>query len=117
MAPSIDTVWENTSYEPQGGKPYQQVFMLPGIPENPTSGGYTREIGVMQISLFYPLDKGSGDADARAKAIKNWFPRAASYTVGGITTIINRTPYIMPGSRDGDRWMVPIRIPYYADIP
>lgn len=28
IAPTLDTIWENTAYNPIGGTPYQQAFLL-----------------------------------------------------------------------------------------
>lgn len=117
LTPALATAWENARYEPQIGTPYQRVTLLPGVPENPTRGPFVRELGLLQVSLFYPLDKGPAAAEARAKLIKDWFPRALTLTNGGIITIISNTPYNMSGSIDEDWWMLPVRIPYYANIP
>ena len=38
MTPTLDTAWENTTFVPKEGTPYQRVYLLPAIPENPTSG-------------------------------------------------------------------------------
>jgi len=116
MSPSLVTAWENFKYDPVDGTPYQAAYLLPSV-ENPTMGdNYHRLIGVFQINLYYPLKEGTATAEARAELIKTTFKRGTSMTSGGITTRIERTPEILQGRVDGDRWMIPIKIRWFAGV-
>lgn len=116
MSPSLATVWENHPYTPVAGTPYQRAFLLPAEPDNIEIGpGYT-ERGIFQVSLFYPLDAGSGAITARAEAIRDTFPFAASLTSGSVTVNIIATPEIGPARTEDDRFMVPVRIRWHARI-
>lgn len=116
MSPAHATAWENASFQPVPGTPYQKAEMVPGIPENPTKDSFTRELGFYQVTLFYPLDKGTNPAEARFELIKARFPKGLQIIQDGVTVTISGTPYRLPALRDGDRWSVPVRIPYYANI-
>jgi hypothetical protein len=116
MTPALATVWENTAYTPVAGTPYQSISMLRARPENPTFDKFVRELGLFQVSLFYPVDKGSKDAETRAELIKVTFYKNLLASLSGINVTIYGTPHVLPGMRDGDRWMVPVRIPYYSNI-
>jgi hypothetical protein len=117
MASPISYAWENLPFTPVSGVPYAQIYLLPADPDNPTMGdGFHRERGVFQISLFYPLQAGAGVAEARAELIKTAFARGQSMTSGAVTVRINKTPTIGHGRVDGDRWHVPVKIQYFADI-
>ena len=116
MTPALATAYENAPYTPVPGTPYQAVYLLPTV-ENPTMGdSYYREVGIFQISLFYPLLTGPAAAAARAQLIRTAFKRGTSMISGGITTTITRTPEISQGRVDGDRWHVPVKLQWHANI-
>ncbi|MGT2429246.1 phage tail terminator-like protein [Cupriavidus basilensis] len=135
MAQPLATAWQNVPFTPTPGTPYQQVHLLFAPPENPAYGSYYREVGVFQVSLMYPQGAGPSAADARAMAIRDWFARGTtihvfpdgssmvldfqsqSYQVDtGIDVIVQRTPAIADGYPDGDRWRVPVSIPFFASV-
>jgi len=117
MAPALSTAWENQDYKPPGPKtPYQRVWLLLAQPENPETGVGYREIGYLQVTLFYPIQDGSGAAAARAALIRSHFPRNLSITQGSIVVTVDRTPEIGNGTVDEDRWALPVKIPFHANI-
>lgn len=116
ITPALATVWENTPYTPVSGTAYQNVWLLPAQPGNPTMGdGFYREQGILQINLMYPLQAGTATAAARAELIRTAFKRGTSMTSGGITVKIDSTPEISQGRVDGDRWSVPVKIRWWSD--
>ena len=118
VSTNFPTAWENVKFTPKVGTPFQQAFLIPAEPENPTMGDdHHRAVGVFQVSLRYPLLKGSGDAMTRAELIKAAFKRGTSMTSGSVTVIVERTPEIGSGYVDDDEWYVlPVRIRWYADV-
>jgi hypothetical protein len=114
--PAIDTAYENATYSPSAATPYQRVELMRAQPENPTYDAFKRKKGVLQVTLMYPQAAGPGAAEARADALGLWFPRGLTLTSGGIVVVIDGTPYVMAGFQDGDRWSVPVRIPYFSNI-
>lgn len=117
MTPQLATAFENVSYTPVDGTPYQRANVLPATPDNSTKGaGMRTERGVFQVTLFYPEGVGSADAQARADAIVAWFKRGTSMTNGGVTTIVTHTPAKAGGFNKDGRYVVPVSIRYQADI-
>jgi len=120
ITPSLETSWENSNFDPTGGIPYQMVNLLFAEPVNPSIGGnlsiLTRHQGIFQVSLMYPLQGGTADAEERAELISATFERGASFANGGQTVVITKTPYVTPGIRDNDRWRIAIKITFYANI-
>lgn len=117
ITPALATVWENTAYTPITGTPYQRVFLLPADPSNPTVGDkFYREQGIFQITLMYPLQTGAKAAQDRAELIRTAFKRGTSMISGSVTVKVEKTPAISPGRVDEDRWSVPVKIRWYADI-
>lgn len=111
--------WENMYFQSVGDVPYEQVHHVRGRPDNPTFGApFHRERGYMQVNLFYPLHQGSAAIMNRAELIRSTFSRSSSFTVDEVTVIIEQTPTIGDAAPDpsNDRFMVPVKIFYYANI-
>lgn len=115
MTPALATAWENAPYTPVVGTPYQLVHLLLAAPVNPEMGRFTRDHGFLQVSLAYPLSAGSADAAARAELIRDTFYRGCSFTSGGLVTTIERTPEIAPARIEDDRYVVPVKIRFFAN--
>lgn len=115
---SMQVGWENAEFEPPtDGSAFVMANMLPANPENPTMGdAFHREIGLFQVTLSYPLGSGAGKTFAKAEVVRALFPRGTTFTAGGVTTTIARTPAIGPGMKQGDRYVLPVRIPYFANV-
>lgn len=116
IAPALPSAWENAPYTPVAGTPYQRVTLLAAEPVNAEMNSAYTEQGFMQVSLAYPLNTGSKAATLRAKAIRTTFYRGASFTASGVTVHVERTPEIMPGRVEDDRFVIPVRIRFYAHI-
>ena len=116
LAPAVATAYENAPYKPVEGTPYQRVNLLRADVENPEMGGSKRALGLFQVTLFYPRGKGPGPAETRADLLAAHFPKGLSLTKDGYVITIDGTPRIMAGFEDGDRWAVPVRVPYFSNI-
>jgi len=117
ITPAIDIVHENQAYSPISGRPFCEAYCMFATPSNPTMGdGFFQEIGIFQINLQYPAEVGTADASARAALIRDAFPRRATFAFGGVTVQIDKTPEIGAGTVDADRWFVPIKVRWHADI-
>lgn len=117
MASPLTTANENAEFKPVVDTAYQRVSLLPATPDNAAIGGnYHREVGIFQVSLFYPANVGDADARERAELIKTRFRRGLRLTQDGLVVTIMRTPAIASGFNDKDRWVIPVSISYSADI-
>lgn len=116
MSPAVSTAWENAAFVPVAGTPYQQVYILFATPDNIVYGSTHRELGYMQVRLMYPQAVGTSVVAARAELIRTTFYRGASFANGGVTTRIDKTPEIGAGSVDGDRYAIPVKIRFFANI-
>lgn len=116
MSPSLATAYENAPYAPVVGTPFQRVTLLLAQPANDEFSSVYREEGFLQVDLNYPLNAGPKDAAARAELIRTIFPRGASFTASGVIVNIERTPEIMPAKVEADRFVIPVRIRFYAHI-
>jgi hypothetical protein len=118
MTPALSTAYENAPFTPVVDTPYQRVTLLLAPPANNEIGrdGLYMEQGFMQVDLAYPLNAGPKPATARAELIRTTFYRGASFTASGVTVNIERTPEIMPARVEEDRYVVPVRVRFYAHI-
>lgn len=113
---AVQIVHENEDYTTIPGTPYQRAQMLFATPANPTLNGFYRELGFLQVTLYYPLKTGSGAAITQAETIREAFPNGRSFVTGKVTTIIGGTPIILPSSIDEDRYACPVRVPFYSNV-
>lgn len=116
MSPSLATAWENQSFTPTTGTPYQIVHILLAEPDNDVYGTEHREVGYMQVRLMYPPQTGPGAALTRADLIRTTFYRGATFSTGGVNVIIQRTPEIMPGTVEDGRYQVVVKVRFFAQI-
>lgn len=117
MSPALGTAWENTKYQPTVGTPYQRADVLLAEPDDSElTGAVFWEQGIFQIRLYYPLDKGSGAAYTRAELIRQTFYKGASFTSGGVTVIVRKTPRLGPPDNEPNFYVLPVRITFSAQI-
>lgn len=116
MTPALATQNENTAFTPTPGTPYQAAVLLTAEPRNDEVSSSWVEQGLFQITLRYPLGTGPADAMARATLIRQTFYRGASFVKDGVTVTVIRTPEILPAYTEGDRYAVPVRVPFSAPI-
>ena len=117
MQPTLQTVHQGESYDPIIGTPYQAIYLLPALPENPTMGdGFYREAGILQVTLNYSAGEGTADATVRAEAIRALFRRGATFAYGGTVVQVDRTAAITEGEGDEGFIAVIVRVRWHADI-
>jgi hypothetical protein len=113
---ALPTQWQNLPYVPVAQTAYQQVALLLADPINPEIGRMYQENGYMQITLRYPLNTGPGAADAMAQSIRDWFYYGLPLAANGLTVTINKTPTISPSFVDGDRYCIPVKVRFFANV-
>lgn len=116
MSPALATQYENAPFTPTPGTAYQAVALLTAQPRNDEVSASFVEQGLLQITLRYPLNVGPADAAARANLLRSTFRRGASFTKDGVTVTVTRTPEILPAYTEGDRYALPVRVPFAAPI-
>ena len=117
LSVGVPTAWQNVPFTPVAGTAYQQVTILPARTENPTMGdGFKREVGIFEVKLFHPQNKGSQDSVARAEVIKAGFKRGTTMSEGVVRVLIDEHPFTSQGIPSGTWFVVPVSVPYSADI-
>jgi len=108
--------WENIDFAPITGVPYQTGTMVRAKPDNPEMGASYRDRGFYQTDCAFPSQIGTATAEARAEAIQLAFKRGTTLTSGSTTLMVMETPYIMAGYPSPGCFIVPVRIPYEAQV-
>ena len=116
ITPELPTVFENIEYAPITGTAYQRVSISFAAPNNEEYGPNWQELGIMHIGLFYPQSVGPSESDERFELIRTTFARGNSFTSGGVIVTINGTPELTPGYNDGNYFVRPVRVRFYANI-
>ena len=117
LDPSFSTAYENTSFEPVKGQPYQSVRLIPNTPENPTYGDlFRRETGTFQIFLCFDSHSGTGAVLEKAGQIQDFYFRGKTLNEGTTEVVILGTPKIAGAITLDDRYVVPVLIEYYSNI-
>jgi hypothetical protein len=117
VASPLDTAWENAPFVPKQGTPWQRVTLLPATTENPTLGDqFKMERGVLKVSLFYPEKSGAQAAMIRAEAIRLIFARGLSLIDGTVRVKIETHPYINPGFAEDGWYLLPVSVPFIAEV-
>ena len=114
--PVISTAWENTVFTPVVNVPYQYVRFIGFIPDTAEVTKSHRLCGYCQIELYYPLGVGSNAVMTRAELVKSRFKKGSAFLAGSVITTITNTPEILPGTNEGDRWKVIVKVDYSAWI-
>lgn len=117
MSPALPTAYENVNYVPVTGTAYQRASLLPAQPENPTLGdAYHREVGVFQVSLYYPVNVGSATAETRAEAVISHFKRATSMIEGSQSVLVIQTPTRTPAQVIDGWYVIFVSIFYRSEV-
>lgn len=116
IVPYLPIAGENNIFVPQANIPYQELYWMFATPENPTIGGGTFyvEKGIFQTTLKYLINTGRVDAMVRLDLIRAAFQAQTALALPLGTFIIQSTPVAAQGRVDGDRWSVPVKIPFRA---
>jgi len=117
ITPTLSTAWENVDFTPPvTSTAYQAVTLMFAQPDNASYGAGYRELGIMQIDLNYPQQSGPAAAYTRAELLRSTFVRGATFSSGGVSVVIDRTPEIMAGRNDGGRYVLPVRVRFFAQL-
>jgi hypothetical protein len=117
MSPALPTAYENVNYTPVTGAAYQRASLLPAQPENVTLGdAYYREVGLFQVSLYYPVNVGSATAETRAESVISHFKRGTAMIEGGQTVLVTRTPTRTPAQVIDGWYVIFVSIFYRTEV-
>ena len=111
--PTIATAYENVSFTPSSGVPYQELYDIPASNNHLFIDNSEFEgLGIFQITLKYPSGTGMKTVSNRAELYVSSFPCGRKLTKNGDTITVIQTPQINVLGVDGDRYSVAVSINY-----
>jgi hypothetical protein len=118
LTPKIATQFENVAFTPVTGIPYQSAYLMMNTPEDTTVADSImyREKGIFQITLRYPLGKGTIAIMTQAEKIREAFKIGTLLSKDGRRIVCDKTPDIRVLPNEVDRFVVVVRVFFTADI-
>jgi hypothetical protein len=116
LTPAFPTAWENVNFKPPEG-PFQVPTHLFAEPDDRTIGGPFLQRGILTVTLAYPTNQGRGAAQSKAEDVALHFYKGLSLPIDENTSlVVERTPEITGGAVEGDRFIIRVRIRFFAYI-
>ena len=115
LALGIDTVWPNKSYAPAAQK-YLRVQFVPNITERPFMGSADSHqfMGILLLSVFWPLNAGTNDLDALVGKVVEHFPADLNLYSDGVRVMVTKRPTVRPMLTESTCVHVPIEVSYQS---
>lgn len=118
ITPFVNTIFENlpsSAYVPTQGIPYQTCQILYAEPDDLCiTNDLIKDSGLAQITLYYPIDQGAKNIEARAKLIRSTFPRALKLTDVTDEVRISKTPDMKNMGQSADRFIYVVSIYWHS---
>lgn len=113
ISPTIATAYENVSFTPSSGVPYQELYDIPASNDHLFMDNSEFEgLGIFQITLKYPSGQGMKTVSNRAELYVSSFPVGTKLTKNGEVITVLQTPKVNNLGVDGDRVIVAVSINY-----
>ena len=110
----VDTENENPSAESNLSTPFYKSFLIPAQSDNLSIDTMDANAsGFFQVSLYFPINKGSGLRDAKADEIMSHFV-GQTLTYGDVKVKILTQPSFTRLTNTADRYIGAVRITYSA---
>lgn len=107
----------NKGFSPALDEPWGDVDFLFAKTANPTMGdGFKRALGLLQVMLHYPLNKGAGAAVAKADALCTGFQRGTSMEQGAVQVKIMEAPWQVDLGASDVWFRIAVNVPFIADV-
>ena len=110
QVPPVLIAFEDLSFTKPVDAPFFECVIVPAATVNvDVSGNRIRELGVMQVNVWYPSGKGAGKGEALANKVIAHFPVVP---ISG-TVVITQTPFKSRAIKDESGWrIIPVTINY-----
>jgi hypothetical protein len=109
--------WPNRTFAPPTSMWYRVTWM-PGIPQAAAVGStaQNRHVGVYQVDVFAPGNKGAKAANDAAKIIIAAYKRGTTLTSAGATVYCDNAYMLTGVQEDTGLYHLPVRVHYRADL-
>lgn len=110
----LPVAWDNTKYTPPANGLYLEAHFLPADNDDVAiQGGAVIRRGVYQVTVVYPIDKGTQEPQKTAADICSEFQNNTAIPSTGISPVwVNGEPSAFSGIKDGTGYRIPVSIAY-----
>ena len=110
QVPVVPIAFEDTPFTKPTNSPFLECVIVPAATFNVTvDGNRIRELGVMQVNVWYPSGQGAGKGEALANKVIAHFPVVP---ISG-TVVVTQTPFKSRAIKDESGWrIVPVTVNY-----
>lgn len=114
--PALRVQYENVPFTPVQGETFLRAYLLPAKTANlDVQGALTVWTGVFQVSVYAPINGGSGAALGIADELAALFVPNARLTQAGLTVQQVTPCSVAPALQDATNYVVPVSFQYRAD--
>jgi hypothetical protein len=118
--PQSPTVaWPGLDFQPAIGTPYLRPSFLsvPTVQATLGLAGFNRYSGILQVSVFHPINQGIIAPTEIAAAVAAHFKRGTSMAQGGVTVRVEAPPTVNTALTEDGWHHTPVSISWFADVP
>ena len=105
--------YDNKEFSKTSGSPWARLTVRDAVSKQVSMGAVGsrrfRKNGILSITVFIPMNSGTGLADYIVSKIEQGFTGVTKYGV------VFRAPKTPEGKRIGEEWAVTVTIPYQSD--
>src|SRR5690349_358560 len=115
LSPALPIAWPNVSFSPPTTG-YLRVTHVPNIARRIFLNGSDphQRLGLLQLDVFQPLNKGASAATELAGKVAEWFPADLKMATGAVTVRVTKASDIAQAIADDAFWFVPVTCQYEA---
>ena len=120
---AVQIAWPNRDFTPPqaGGKPipYLRIFHIPNTVDQISLGeaGINRYVGLLQVSVMWPLNVAASPAIEAAGQVARHFKRGTVISNSGLHIRINRPPVVAAVIKEETMIQVPVTVSWLCDAP
>lgn len=115
LSPVLPIAYENHAFIPPANKRYGRCFVLPGQTSVADLGATVKDfVGVFQLTLVLPINKGTADSSTLAQSLDTAFPAGQPMLQDGLRIWIVGAMSMGPALPDPDSYRIPVSAPYRA---
>jgi hypothetical protein len=115
-SPALRVQYENVPFTPAQGETFLKAYLLPAKTQSPdVQGALTVYMGVFQVSVYAPINNGSGAALGIADELSALFVTNVRLTQSGLTVQQVTPCSIAPALQDATSYVIPVSFQYRAD--
>lgn len=113
LSPALPIAWPNLAFtRPATG--FLRVTHVPNINRRLFIGSRDphQRLGLLQVDVFTPLNKGASTATEIAGKVAEHFACDLKMISGGVTARVTKAPDVAQAVTDDTHWLVPVTVQY-----